>query len=310
MKVSIIVSIYNGADILNVTLPPLINQDYPKEKTEIIFVNDGSTDATPKLLEPHKPKKYITVITHSTNMGRTITRNSGIKKATGELLLFLDCDIEVKTDFISKHVNYHQNKNVIGVVSHICTTDVNSKDKFYKYIFFGKRGAPLIGENKPIPFKYFIMGCSSIKSSAVAKTGFFNENLKGYGIDLEYANRLEKNYQGRLFYSEKIKVIMHKVKILDEVLSDYHQYGQLNVPIILKESPRLAPFVGADYIKSLNGNITLKIILGTIFINPPIFQLVKLILYITPFPLSNILIRYLLAASVAMGYRKHLKKIN
>ena len=103
---------------------------------------------------------------------------------------------------------------------------------------------------------------------------------------------------------------MHKVKILDEVLSDYHQYGQLNVPIILKEAPRLAPFVGADFIKSLNGNITLKIILGTIFINPPIFRLVKLILYITPFPLSNILIRYLLAASVAMGYRKYLKKIN
>ena len=36
MKVSVIVPIYNGANILQVTIPKLINQDYPKEKTEII----------------------------------------------------------------------------------------------------------------------------------------------------------------------------------------------------------------------------------------------------------------------------------
>ena len=307
MKVSVIVSVYNEADILPITLPSLLNQDYPKEKTEIILVDDASTDETPQLLESSEWAESITVISHPENKGRAATRNSGIKVATGELLILLDCDIEVESYFISRHIEYYQNEKVIGVVSHIRTRDSKSKDKYHQYIFFGKRGASVIGENKPIPFKYFILGCSSIKTNAVKRTGLFNENLPTYGIDLEYAYRLWKIFPAGLFYSKTISVYMHNVKTLEEALASFRQYGQCNVPIILEEYPELAPYVAADLVKSTSGELTLKVIIGTILINPLVFQLTKRILKITPFPLSNILIRYLLAASAAMGYRKYLK---
>ena len=306
MKVSVIVSVYNEADILPATHPSLLNQDYPKEKTEIILVNDASTDETPQLLESSEWTESITVISHSENKGRAATRNSGIKTATGELLIFLDCDIEVESDFISRHVEYHQNDHIIGLVSHLRTHDTKSKDKYHRYIFFGKRGASVIGENKPIPFKYFILPCSSVKTNAVKKTGLFNETLPTYGIDLEYAYRLWKNFPEGLFYSEAINVYMLNVKTLEEALSSIRQYGQYNVPIILEQYPKLASYVVADFVKSISGALTLKVIIGTIIINPLVIQLTKRILKITPFPLSNILIRYLLAASVAMGYRKYL----
>ena len=309
MRVSIIVSIYNGADILSVTLPHLINQDYPKEKTEIILVDDASTDNTRQLIESSEWNNSVTVISHPENMGRSITRNSGIKAATGELLILLDCDIEVESDFISRHVEYHQNENVIGVVSHICTHDTKSKNKYHRYIFFGKRGASIIGENKPIPFHYFILGCTSVKANAINKTGKFNIKLPTYGIDLEYAYRLWNNYQKGLYYSEKTIVYMHKVKTLEEALFNYCQYGQHNVPIILERFPNLAPYCAADFVKSMNGKWSWKVLVGIILINPYIFQLVKWLLCITPFPLSNLLIRYLLAASVAMGYRRYLQCI-
>ena len=308
MKVSVIVPVYNEADILPVTLPPLLNQDYPKEKTEIIFVDDASSDDTPRFLESPEWKESITVISHPKNRGRAATRNSGIKTATGELLILLDCDIEVESDFISRHVEYHRRDNVIGVVSNIRTRDTKSKDKYHRYIFFGKRGASIIGEDKPLPFNYFIIGCTSVKMSAVRKVGRFNENLPAYGEDLDFAYRLWKNFPEGLFYSEGINVYMHNVKTLEEALSDLHQYGQYNVPIILKEHPELAPYVAADFVKSMNGKWSWKVLLGTILINPFVFQLVKWLLCVTPFPLSNFLIRYLLAASVAMGYRLTLRE--
>ena len=102
---------------------------------------------------------------------------------------------------------------------------------------------------------------------------------------------------------------MHNVKKIDEALSDYYQYGQYNVPLILKQYPELAPYVAADFVTSTNECSWGKII-GILLINPIIYKLVKCILYITPFPLSNFSIRYLLVASVAMGYRRHIKCIN
>jgi len=310
MKVSVIISVYNGADILSVTLPNLLNQDYPNNKIEIIIVDDASTDDTSQLLDSIKQKESIIVFSHTENRGRAATRNSGIKLANGELLIFLDCDIEVNSDFISRHVEYHKNENVTGVVSHICTRDTNSKDKYHQYIFWGKRGVSIIGEKKPIPFKYFILGCSSVKKEVINKTGFFNEILPTYGIDLEYAYRLQNNFPNGLYYSEKIIVFMYKIKSLNEALLDFHQYGQYNVPIILKEYPELAPYMAADFVKSINGKLTWKIFIGSVLINRFIFLLARVILNITPFPLSNYLIRYLLATSTAMGYREHLNRIN
>ena len=307
MKVSIIVSVYNEADILPITLPSLLKQDYPNNKIEIIIVDDGSTDDTSRLLDSIKQKEFITVISHSKNRGRAATRNSGIKAASGELLILIDCDIEVKSDFISRHVEYHKNKNITGVVSHLRTHDTKSKDKYHRYIFFGKRGASIVGGGKPIPFNYFIQTCTSLKADAINETGMYNEELPAYGIDLEYAYRLWKIYPAGLFYSETINVYMHNVKTLEEALASFRQYGQYNVPIILEEYPELAPYVAADLVKSTSGKLTLKVIIGTILINPLVFQLTKRILKITPFPLSNILIRYLLAASAAMGYQKYLK---
>jgi len=310
MKVSVIISVYNGADILSVTLPNLLNQDYPNNKIEIIIVDDASTDDTSRLLDSIKQKEFITVISHSENRGRAATRNSGIKAASGELLILIDCDIEVKSDFISQHVEYHKNENVTGVVSHLRTHDTKSKDKYHRYIFFGKRGASIVGGGKPIPFNYFIQTCTSLKADAINETGMYNEELPTYGIDLEYAYRLWKIFPNKLYYSEKIIVFMYKIKSLNEALLDFHQYGQYNVPIILKEYPELAPYMAADFVKSINGKLTWKIFIGSVVINRIIFLLARVILNITPFPLSNYLIRYLLATSTAMGYRKHLKRIN
>ena len=140
--------------------------------------------------------------------------------------------------------------------------------------------------------------------NAVRMVGGFNVNLPVYGEDLDFAYRLWKIFPEGLFYSEKIIVYMHKVKTLEESLYNFSQYGQYNVPIILEQFPDLASYVASDFIKSKNGKLSWKIAFGTTFINPFVFQLVKWLLCVTPFPLSNLLIRYLLAASIAMGYRK------
>ena len=64
---------------------------------------------------------------------------------------------------------------------------------------------------------------------------------------------------------------MYKIKSLNEALLDFHQYGQYNVPIILKKYPELAPYMAADFVKSINGKLTWKNFIGSVVINRFIF---------------------------------------
>ena len=58
-------------------------------RTEIIVVNDGSTDSTPQVLEHYKPQ--INVI-HRPNGGLCAARNTGLRAASGEYIALLDAD--------------------------------------------------------------------------------------------------------------------------------------------------------------------------------------------------------------------------
>ena len=88
LKISIIVPIYNTSKYLKKCIDSLINQTY--ENIEIILLNDGSTDDSAKIIKEYKDKriKYI----EKDNEGIGKTRNLGIKKATGDYLMFIDSD--------------------------------------------------------------------------------------------------------------------------------------------------------------------------------------------------------------------------
>ncbi len=98
MKVSIIVPVFNSADSLSACMDSLVHQTL--EDMEIIFVNDGSTDNSLKVLEdcqkqyPDKVKVFS-----QENKGQGPARNLGISKASGTYIGFVDSDdyVELNT---------------------------------------------------------------------------------------------------------------------------------------------------------------------------------------------------------------------
>lgn len=85
--VSVIIPTYNRAEMLSGAVESVLGQDYPH--FELIVVDDGSTDETPRLLDRYKGR--ITVVRRE-NAGVSAARNSGIGAAKGELIAFLDSD--------------------------------------------------------------------------------------------------------------------------------------------------------------------------------------------------------------------------
>lgn len=89
-KVSIIVPIYNTERYLDRCLQSLLNQTL--KDIEIILVDDGSTDNSPKKCNDYANIDPRVKVIHKENGGAGYARNSGIKIANGEFLAFVDSD--------------------------------------------------------------------------------------------------------------------------------------------------------------------------------------------------------------------------
>lgn len=89
-KVSIIIPVYNVENYLQECLLSAINQDY--ENTEIIVVDDGSTDTSAEIVSRFKSEYPQIKTIRTKNQGLSAARNEGLALATGEYVLFLDSD--------------------------------------------------------------------------------------------------------------------------------------------------------------------------------------------------------------------------
>lgn len=92
MKVSVIIPVYNVKPYLERCVQSVLRQTY--KDLEIIMVNDGSTDGSGDLAESLKALSPCIQVVHQENQGLSGARNTGIRHATGEYVIFLDSDDE------------------------------------------------------------------------------------------------------------------------------------------------------------------------------------------------------------------------
>lgn len=114
--VSILIPAYNEEATIKDTIQSVLNLDYPKEKKEIIVLNDGSTDNTEKLAKSFKEIKVIT----KQNTGKANTLNYGIKIAKNDYIAVVDADCTHEKDSLLQMINcFKEDKNIEAVTSAI-----------------------------------------------------------------------------------------------------------------------------------------------------------------------------------------------
>jgi len=99
MEISIIIPTYNCEKYLSRAIRSALDQNFPKDRYEIIVVNDGSTDNTPEVIKSFGGR--VRSITLKNNCGLPSARNTGIKNALGRFILNLDADDYLHRDCIS-----------------------------------------------------------------------------------------------------------------------------------------------------------------------------------------------------------------
>lgn len=108
--VSIIVPIYNTEKYLIECLDSIVGQTY--KNLEIILVDDGSHDSSGGIADEYAKKDKRIKVIHQKNAGVSSARNTGIAKARGEYLCFVDSDDYIRKDFIKNLVTSIRKYNV------------------------------------------------------------------------------------------------------------------------------------------------------------------------------------------------------
>lgn len=109
-KISVVIPVKNGSNLLEACLTSLDNLNYSKTKLEIIVVDNHSTDDTRKIARRHR--------VHIINNPRYTVgsgRNAGFAAAKGELIAFTDADCTFDGNWLSNSVKYFADKRVGGV---------------------------------------------------------------------------------------------------------------------------------------------------------------------------------------------------
>lgn len=185
MKISIIVPIYNGEETIRQCLSALINQDYPKEKYEIITVNDGSTDNTfnilkTKKIEANKLGINFKIINFQKNYGRVKARKRGAQAAAYEDLAFIDTRVIAERSYLKKLVklNYtpvianafiEKNKSIFDCVYYLTSKKIHYPywGRNFKPVYINKNNFDQITKGTGVLFckkNLFLEACSKIDS--------------------------------------------------------------------------------------------------------------------------------------------------
>jgi cellulose synthase/poly-beta-1,6-N-acetylglucosamine synthase-like glycosyltransferase len=115
--VTILVPAYNEETTIKGTVFSLLNLDYPKDKIEIIVIDDGSKDKTLEIVKKFE-KRGVRVFTKE-NGGKASALNFGISKCRGELVGCLDADSFVQSDALKKMIGYFEDEGVMAVTPSI-----------------------------------------------------------------------------------------------------------------------------------------------------------------------------------------------
>ena len=126
--VSVIVPSRNEADNISKCINSLLSQNYPKDKYEIIPVNDGSDDETKNLLENYTlkfPQINLINIESKLSCGKLNAIDKGILKSKGEIIITTDADVWMRKNWIKSMVKDFDLKT--GMIVGLAIEKLNNK---------------------------------------------------------------------------------------------------------------------------------------------------------------------------------------
>lgn len=244
--VSVIIPTHNRERELAENLESVLAQGF--RDYEVICVDDGSTDATPELLQAYcrrYPQRLRSLRAACGAPGPA--RNAGARLARGEWLLFTDDDVTVPENWIERMLDRRAAHGATALCGGIAPYSV--KRPVERYLHFRVQGAlgRRAGPIKAAPMMNFLVSRARFDAAG----GFLEERLKA-AEDWEFCRRLRRDGQP-IIYDPTVEVVHRYQRDLAPALERMRDAGAAGVAIWLKDHPGAAWYTAYSLARALAG---------------------------------------------------------
>jgi GT2 family glycosyltransferase len=242
--VSIIIPSHNRSASLRRALDALHLQSYPIDLLEVIVVADSCIDDTLAMLQDYKAPFKLHAIEVNCRTA-SMTRNQGAASATGELLLFLDDDIEALPPLVESHVRTHQEHPGCAVMgpyppklqgaTRFFDVEVRAwwEDKFYQ----------MSRSDHRFTYEDLLSGNLSLNAELFARLDGFDSTFGNAHEDYEFGIRLLKADVPFVFAAGAVGYhYEHETNSLDRSFRRCRKEGRSDV-LIGKRHPEIRPLL-------------------------------------------------------------------
>jgi glycosyltransferase involved in cell wall biosynthesis len=268
MSVTVCITTHNRKEQLNKALLSSFNQTY--NNIEIIIVDDFSSDGTEAYLNDSitDSKKKFNYIRNTKNKGLAYSRNTGLKHAKADWIVFLDDDDELTPDSVELKVNEIERNKDLSNLAVVYSGAKNIHTDYNKVFYNSPKINGLIEENIKIGILNTIPSSGLYNKKLLLKFGGFDESLKSF-IDHDlWLNMAKHNYIALpinkplvITYEEKAKKSM--------VTNTNHRIEGIEL-FLLKWKDYLDDLLGKNqsnqFIKGYKEKVISKLLIKNIFI--------------------------------------------
>ncbi len=214
---SVVLPTHNRSELLHRAIRSVLSQVY--QNYELIIIDDGSTDNTQEVVQSFD-KQRIVYLHHDKPQGVSAARNTGIRKARGEWVCFLDDDDEYLPDFLVRtREALSQSHSRVGFSW--CGVQFMGGTPDNEYLIEERTNLADSSADNRGEMAYLSIGTGfglTVKRSCFDKVGLFDEKLYSV-VDTDILFRLGANYDFVVIPEFLIKCYSHQGTQLTDISS-------------------------------------------------------------------------------------------
>jgi len=228
-KVSLVIPVRNEENHIQNCIESILNQDFPIDKLEVIFIDGNSSDDTKKIINNYI-EKYPDLIILFDNPQKTVpfAMNIGIRKSIGDYIIRLDAHSEYPNNYISDCIRTIKNIEADNVGGLALTKGKGFIGKAFAKVLSSKFGVGNSGFRTNAKSGYVdTVPFGTFKKETFEKYGYYDERLtRNQDYELNY--RIRK-MGGKIYLNSDISLTYFCRDTLSGILKQSYENGKWNI---------------------------------------------------------------------------------